>query len=660
MKKSKLAISLVLFLLGFIFSGELSMLYLNNFTEKYYNADFYLNASASEISSNEMIRDFKQSAKKCDVDFFVVKSSWDKSYLSTVTIIGTKGALDELKCSGIRTGLNKSIFFENSKVIFKKYKAGVKLSNCTTYYFIGDKSNYQSIRKFKASLVDKYGGGFPHELGSDRETILNLVVIWGTIFCIIIFLSLYEITLMKKEYAVRTILGESPFRIFVRSITVDAIGFSLEFLGMGVIISHFSNAFFKFEYVILVFCLFLLINSLIQTLFLNISYRRDLVDGTGKTGLLRINYCIKAIVSVLLMIVLSINFVTVSQAYNLYRQKSFFKEHSACEYYNLNFSGDEEYQGFSQDEYIYRKLYSTFHDKAYQYVDMTGYYSITYPMVLINRNAFLEMCENNPSITEKKSDILRHDVSIVFPAKIKIGSTRYENALEIFSNGFLCGDNEEYNAEFYSGNINLVGIHDTGNSAVYNKKLYSTPIIIVDNSEFNPKASYSYDPYYNHDIMYKLTDEEYQQFVSKYSDIIESTNKTNVLQEYEFSWKKQKQELELSLLLMFIILLIEATMIVNVLRMEYRMNAIELALKKIHGYSLFDRNKKMIWLTIISNLIGSIAGIVLSIVCQLDIHLAFFIAVVMGVSLFEIACIVFYAEKSDQQNISSILKGEKL
>ena len=660
MKRTKFAISIILFLLGYIFSGELSMLYLSNFMERYYDADFYLDATSSKISSDEMIEDFKQASDKYNVDFFIVQSSWDNSYHSEVTIIGTEGALIALKTSGIREGLNQSIFFEDAEVDFKQYQTGENMPNSSKYYFIGNKDDYQKIYDFKASLVDKYGGGFPHERGSDKETLLNLLSVWGTVFCILLFLSLYEVMLMKKEYTVRTILGESVLAIFVRNIAVDFVGFTVSFLGTGIFVSRLSNSFFKFEYVALVFALFLLFNLIIQITIFKIDYKRDLVDGNRKNSLLQLNYCIKAGTSVLMMIILSINFVTVSQAYNLYKQKAFFKDHSEYEYYSLNFTSDKEYHGFSLDEYVYRNLYATFYDKAYQYIDMTGYYNITYPMVLLNKNSFLEICESVTELKNLKEEILSQNVSILFPTKIKVNSAAYQNALEIFTADFLCGSSGEYNIEFYSGKIQLVGIHDTGSDAVYGKKLYNSPVIVVDNSKFNPNATYSYDPYYNYDVMYRLSEKEYKQFISKYAGIIEDTNKTNVLQEYKFSWSQKKQEMELSILLMLVIISIEIMMIMNTIHMEYQVNSVELALKKILGYSIFDRNKRMIWTTILSNLIGCVIGFIFSIVFKLDIHTCFFVISVMIFTAFEIICVLFYAKKSDRRNVPLVLKGERL
>ena len=199
MKKIKVAVFGILILMGFLAMGELSILNLDTFQEKYYDTEFYIDNSGRDTTSREMAEDLCRASDKHDVDFFTVRYSWDKSYLYDTEIIGTDGAIDHLKKSGIREGRNRSLFFGSQNVTFSSIAEEKDISDMTVYYLIENESDYDRICAFKSELVDKYGGGFPKEKGSDSDILMDTIVVWAVIFAIILALSLYETACMKKE-----------------------------------------------------------------------------------------------------------------------------------------------------------------------------------------------------------------------------------------------------------------------------------------------------------------------------------------------------------------------------------------------------------------------------------------------------------------------------
>ena len=111
MKRIKILIFIVLLSVGFLFNGELYMLYLDNFQESCYQANFYTDIPTMEVSDDRIRQDFVETGKKHDVEFFVVDQKIHSAYETKVTIYGTKGALQHLSSMGIKDGKNKSLFF---------------------------------------------------------------------------------------------------------------------------------------------------------------------------------------------------------------------------------------------------------------------------------------------------------------------------------------------------------------------------------------------------------------------------------------------------------------------------------------------------------------------------------------------------------------------
>ena len=175
MKRIKILIFIVLLSVGFLFNGELYMLYLDNFQESCYQANFYTDIPTMEVSDDRIRQDFVETGKKHDVDFFVVDQKIHSAYETKVTIYGTKGALQHLSSMGIKDGKNKSLFFGEAVVHCEAFKDVKDVTKFDTYYFVGDESKLEDIRSFKADLIDQYSGGFPRLMGSERETWLNLL-----------------------------------------------------------------------------------------------------------------------------------------------------------------------------------------------------------------------------------------------------------------------------------------------------------------------------------------------------------------------------------------------------------------------------------------------------------------------------------------------------
>nr|WP_019850751.1 hypothetical protein [Desulfitobacterium sp. PCE1] len=79
--------------IGFLFNGELFVLYLDYFKNSYYQSGFdFVNMNAA-IEDEEVIQDFLQAGEAYDVDFFFLDSRIISAYAKEITIFGTPKAL---------------------------------------------------------------------------------------------------------------------------------------------------------------------------------------------------------------------------------------------------------------------------------------------------------------------------------------------------------------------------------------------------------------------------------------------------------------------------------------------------------------------------------------------------------------------------------------
>lgn len=660
MKKIKITIFGILVLFGFLFMGELSILNLDTFQEQYYEADFYSNNLSEETDSHEMIYDFTHAAEKNNVDFFAVEYSWNKSYLYETGIIGTEGAIEHLKEDGIKEGKNKSIFFENQNVTFSRIEDKNDISDINTWYFTGGEEKYDQICAFKSDLIDEYGGGFPKEKSAGYGTLLNAAAVWSIIFCIVLAFSLYEVAYMKKEIMIRVIMGESVLKIFLKNVIQDTISFIAVFVILSYILRFISNTAFKLHWVLFLFILFLVFNAVINTGILKLDYKKTLASGEGDNGLLAVNYVLKAVLTILAILAIALNCTMIGSSLKVYQQKDFFMTHNSYSYYKMSYGFDSISENNDPDERLYRDFYEKFQKNSLQYADLSDYYNMKYPFVVINKNSFDELCEKYDQISEIKQQVLNNNISLMIPSNIKNGSYDYNNAMEVNDGSFFSeAEYGKWHTITYDKGINVTGIHNYGTGYVTNS--YADPIILVNNTDFSNKPdSTGYDFYYNYDIMYDIPENDWAEFADKNELGDTYVSITNVTDEYEYKLNQSRRNLVLSVVLAGFILFLEFSLIVLILKMEYQFNATELALRKVYGYSLYERNIRLIKGTVASGVIGVVVSLIFGRLSGINVEP--FLLVVAGVSLIliELLCIFIKAGALEKRRLATILKGEKI
>jgi hypothetical protein len=650
----------LLITIGFIFNGELFILYLDGFQESYYQSSFdFVNREAA-IEEKEVIQDFNDAGKAYDVDFFFVDSTIISAYAKEITIFGTPNALKTLQANGIFEGKHNSLFMGETQVRyadFNNIKTIEKFKDC---YYIGDQSQQEAMRLFKASLVGKYGGGLPKLFSSDKETWLNLLAVWSIVFGLILLLTIYEIISLKKEIMVRITLGEDVRAVFGRNALADIGILVSAFISVPFILSLLSNSnvLFKIQALALVFLVFMLANTLINAAVLRVNFKKDIAARRSGGGLLTANYILKTITTILTIIVLSSNFAILTQGYLMYKQGDFFSEHKDYSYYQLNYRVNNHLgKTISDTETMNQEFYKRFQNYSLQYNDLTANFSSPYPVILINRNAFEEISRVSNALTatvESTDD----DYYILIPSGISEDSQECFIAKEMITAFFGEKILSSVKTKVYDGNMSFVGIHNQPNK--YVSRPMANPIIIFNNTlQQIDEYQAGNDMYYAYDTMYNIPEQDLNQFIAEYQLSDQIRVKSNALDVYEHNWAIILRNVKLVVILSIFLLALEIALISFIIKLEYQFNAMELALKKVLGYSLFARNIRLIRLTLV--------------VFLLSVMLAFLLRGLLGIAegadliwggLILLALeSVFIAKKAgtmEKANVPAILKGRVL
>ena len=657
-KKTKYLILLLLVIVGFIFNGELFIFHLDNFQASYYRASFYFNETPKTVSNESILKEFTDASKRNEVDFFIVDNSIKSAFYKETIIYGTKGALEEIHSKGIKDKKYESIFLGDVDVQMKDIEQLDDIKKYTYFYFVGDNLKYQNMREFKKELIDKYSGAFPKKYGSDKELFLNLVTVWAIILMFLIMLTLYEIAYKKKETIVHVFLGTDLKTLFYKNIVIDFIFILLLFIIVPVILSPFTNSYFQYSFIGLLFLIAIIINSLINTLMLKIHFKRDIYSNASGKKFLKMNYLVKILVTFITIAVLSVNFVTIKEGINHYKQHSFFEEHKNYKYYKLSYKDTNTIGKTHEDSInINQKFYMEFHDQSLMFADLSENFYADYPVIQLNKKAFDELKICYPDISIFKNQNIKNEVTLFIPSDVKKDSLEYKNALMNVDCISSINKNSLIDTYRYNENIEVVGIN---NIAYLKTDILKNPIIILDMTDPLIEIDRGLDStHFLNSRIYDISQNKVDEFIEEYELTDQINKQSNVFEVYENRLNILMRSMKLSIVLSVLLLAIESSLIFFIILMEYRFNSKLMALQKILGYSIFQRNKKLILITISTSIISILIMFVILKLSGFKIGIHFiWIGVILAI--IESIYVIARAIAIEKRRVTSILKGERV
>jgi len=659
MKKVKYIFALVLFLITFSFIGESYIFYLDNFSEDFYKTTMY---KPDYITDEEMKLDIKESLQKHNVGVYAVKEEIKSSIDKNISIFGSSEANKYLQDKrSIHETIYKSMFSGKVSIHYYDLDEIPDMGDFEDYYLIG---NTKNIKAFKISLIDTYGGNHPKAEDDNKESKNNVLYIWAIVLIVILLFTYYDIIFQKKEVLVKITFGEKASKIIVKNILYDTITFACLFMIAFFFLSLFTNTQFHFNSSLMMFVIFILINSLLYFSLFKYNLQEVFSNSKSKSKLLKINYGLKVITIVLAITLLSGSIALIVEGIKFYQQKDFFEDHKDYSYvqfdYKLTGDYDADSQLINKSANVREKFYKEYFNQSVQLVNVSDNLDINTPTILANRNSLSYLKNKIPQINENK---FQEKVYYIMPKKHASDRVLHEIIKDIyrFYNNMEDKDAPENEIIIYDTNTNIISIDEI--DYLNRSKLLHNPTIIFDNTgsdtnNIDTETSFRRTSY-AHDIMYLISDDEYQSFITNHNLIDEIHIKTNVYDLYKYNWSIIKRGIIISSVLLSLVLILELIIINLILRLEYEINSIELSIKKILGYSTWEKNKRIIFITL--------SATVMSIMLSLIVHYIFAVSqasyLLYGgviILIMELVFIFVNIAKIEKSKIQNILKGGTL
>ncbi|KSU49938.1 hypothetical protein AS033_00805 [Exiguobacterium indicum] len=651
MKRLKLMILTVMVFTSLFIIGESRMLTLEGFAEPFMSTTIYPNP---KISEQQMLVDIERAAMKHQVDVFTYEETPNRTLSSTKAIYGTAGVEAAFASRSIKQRIYQSVFLGDITFQFKPLSEHPAIAYTPNFYGIGSAA---AIKAFKMELIDTYAGNHPQPGYNESAELYRILGVFALVAIITVLLTFYELAVGRKELLVRLSMGESLARWMTRSILMDSGILSLAFIVSFVTLRLFTPI---DPYLMLFSGLMvgvIVINGLVYLRLRRLTIKEAFSNGQRSNRLLAFTYGMKFATAFLTILMLSSSITVIAEAVTIYKQRPFFE---AKKNYSYTYIGhkvtsprysDEKSSDIS--ERIQTELYTRFYEdfKVTLSTPINSFATADQPTVLMNWTAFDEVAEQFAN----SSSVLEHELTFFAPEGIAIPakSTIDSGLRELGLAAYLA---DSYPVVRYQEDFETVAIDQNLTSG---STLINNPLLIVVNEAKQSKAPKQLSNVLLADVMYDLDQEAFQDYVAEKQMTNELVLQTNAWEKYLGIWAAAKRLMNMNLIFAVLILSLELLVIWTVLRLEYQVNAIELSVQKVMGYSIWQKNRRLIVSTMGITLVSTLAVALTAYILEFSSP-GLLLAGGGLLLLAEGILLIWLIRKIERANVQRILKGGNL
>lgn len=690
MKYFKYIISFLLFSLIAICVGEFYQIHISS--EAYFTDTFTL-APMPPAERQDCYQDLVQTAAENHIYICFEDIKNDMNFVKTdITLYCSDIQMAERikEIYGIQAGASESIFLSNGNVEFKDLRNAENLSELSA--FVGRRMQFgllgapEDAHSFIRAVENKYrlenfSVGNPEWNFYTSLTFYIPLALWLIAYLILFGVSLYDMKLSQKEWAVRCSLGERKAVLFAKKVVSDVLVFMISFFCAFIIASKFTESLFFFRLSVLFFIGFLLINALTAALIFKTDIKKAFSGNVASKSILSASYIVKILTSIVLVTVLGVGIGQVSHLHELKQQDGFLQNFK--EYYFIDGMSFEDTADMrdARSTILYTLQKEYFSNSALQstYIDdLQLHDGEPHSGVVCSKHSETYL---RGLIPELQGKVIEEKMYVFVPCY-----AGYESDLHMLKNWAqpnLNGDAgyvfcHAYDVEFipYAPDIRMIAFDSLEASKTISLK---NPVIFfsgLDESKLQiadfigtaerhtegigtvTRWSGGLAPApYTVNLMLNIPPETLSAFAAE-----NHFNYTllNVYENYQRSVGRAEKICLMSGILAIVFLLMEATLIHIIVRLEYSIRAKELAVKKILGYSILEKNKKILLITLLVILTGFLGATAVCAVFHIAAAVPFLLLGCIVLLTLEACIIVKNIIRTEKTEVVKILKGDSL
>ena len=666
MKVLKYIISLVVLLLCFTLNGELYQAHLQNFTNGYY----YFELDAED--KTQVCAELSAAAEKCGQIVFAIDRQNLDAFRSRITVFmagASKKAFAE--ALNVAEGEACSCFSGQTELYFCPLTEIPDAPGVNRFFFSGSKEEVLQIRQI---INMRIGAGAVHKEAA-TGTELIVYALWVLAFGFLTLLTWMDIQFSRKVVFLRVSMGASIRAEICKCILRDLLLFSAVFAAVYSVLGRYFYISFRMDVVLLTFLAFCIGNSLLYLSFARGGYKEIIYGANIDQKLLPNAYLMKALVLILLVIAGACTLTLINK--NAGWLQAYQRIDKMEDYYTIqltypgsrsDLSPEEEEARYARETRLYLEAY-----RENRVLLANSWITVREgepPQIVMNAPA-IPMLLSRPEYFQ--------NCTATFTVFVP----------EQYADRYSADDIEnvaEYGAEFF-GFLEAMGtVEKESREAIrysYEAISYPTTEALYFDLRRESKLPYGFarvkDPLI---VCCNVTAEQIDalmdagavvRFNSFWESLMFAVNDTDFFSEEAMHGLRQidfnnvvaqcgqyksslLRVLFINTALSLVLLALSIVLISVIVRLEYLVNAKELALKRILGHSVLQRNSAAVLLNLFSILIALITGWILSEMTGLFDKLTL-CAVCLLVSLIDAAISLSNMLAAERKNIAQILKG---
>lgn len=690
MKGFKYLISLLLFCMIAVCVGEFYQVHISS--EAYFTN--FLNLAPMPAEDRQSCyRDLLQTAEENNVCICFSDMENNANFAKTdITLYTSDMRISEYmnEVYGIREGTSKSIFLSQGHVQFKDLRQEENFQALSTFIgrtmhfgMIGAPEDTQSFLRVVESRyrLERCAAGNPDWNFYTSLTFYIQLALWLIAYAILLVISLYDMKLMQKECAVRCSLGERKGVLFAKKAVFDVLFFTAGFFAVFSATSKFTESLFFFKLSVLFFIGFLLLNTLSVAFIFTVDIKKAFNGNFASKSVLSASYMLKILTSILLVIILGVGIGQFSKLLELKQQDTVLQNYK--DYFFIDGMSVDETVDMrdARTTMLYKLQKEYFSQSALQstYIeDCQLHDGKIHKGVICSKNAETYLREIIPELRDKA---LQEKMYVLTPRYAGCESD-YSNLRELAQPN-LNGDNgyvfcHDYDAEIvpYTQDVCMVAFDTNESSRTLTLK---NPVIffsgldeanlhiadIIGTAERKSEGigvsehwtgGLAPAPYTNN-LMLRIPSEALSAFAAENHF---NYTQLNVYENYQQSVSRAEKICLITGLLAIVFFIMEAVLIQTVVRLEYSIRAKELAVKKILGYSILEKNKKILLTTLSVIAVGFLGAVAACIALHITVAIVFLLLGGLLLSLLEVCVVVHNIVRTEKTEVVKILKGDSL
>ena len=658
MKHIRNILLLITIIFAFVMQAEIYQNMLWTFNGAYYLSSRYTTANDDMDS---FLANAEDIAAKHDVHIFSTFNQRVSNYQTRLYIYGDDAVVrDSLKSTmDIEEKTYTALISGITVIEFEDFSEAKNTGSGQEIMvsYIGDEDDIIATYQ---DLAKDYSITQP-EFWQSTETDMMFIV-WGLVAILMIVLNVVEVIRRQKEVVVRASLGENAAVIALKSVVTDIISYAALFVLAKLLVSQFISGAYEKHLVWAVYCVGAVLSVIPYVAFVRFDVKKAFANASDKKGIFYLLNGLKVLATAMTIFTITTNLSSIQG--NLLTSSNLLENHYDNYYFGVISLGNS----FEEDEYFFiedgeesaeSKFWSELYENEYNTInpvicigsqigDLGNY-------IFVNHNAKDMLQGFSEMLTE---DDEKADIVVFVPKGRNAESYKYIAKEEI---GSLTKNAEELSVIYkeYSGRERFYYLNSNREEAVDGLSRVTNPIVIYQaNGAVALNGGYIETGTFNSEIIYGSDESTIRDVANKYSKQLGSHYfmLTNVGEDYTYSHSFLVKLISFISSLCVLVLLLDIAIIVSEVKMEFRLSSMEISLKKVLGYSFYERHERFIS----ANLIENIAVVILICIVSIFISNASVgVTLLIGALLTIVEMTIIFTNilLVEKTNISKSLKG---